>query len=210
MRAFLKSHLLAGVKIRKVTREVYEILDADGYREKILRLNSDLLDKADEVKVLEGRINTIVEETKAECAVEASELQKKITNLENEVNEVNRRLREKLEECKKAGEDDERNKEELHKLKVEKEELEQKLADERRRAINEKDEINRLKKKDEERTELVNKLQEEFNKIQVNLPKVVQELEECKKGEDSRQACALISEIFIDPYEFDLKSRENG
>lgn len=210
MRAFLKSHLLAGVKIRKVTREVYEILDADDYREKILRLNSDLLDKADEVKVLEGRINTIAEETKAECAVEASELQKKITNLENEVNEVNRRLREKLEECKKAGEDDERNKEELHKLKVEKEELEQKLADERRRAINEKDEINRLKKKDEERTELVNQLQEEFNKIQVNLPKVVQELEECKKGEDSRQACALISEIFIDPYEFDLKSRENG
>lgn len=210
MRAFLKSHLLAGVKIRKVTREVYEILDADDYREKILRLNSDLLDKADNIKTLEGRINTIVEETKAECAVEASELQKKITNLENEVNEVNRRLREKLEECKKAGEDDERNKEELHKLKVEKEELEQKLADERRRAINEKDEINRLKKKDEERTELVNKLQEEFNKIQVNLPKVVQELEECKKGEDSRQACALISEIFIDPYEFDLKSRENG
>lgn len=210
MRAFLKSHLLAGVKIRKVTREVYEILDADGYREKILRLNSDLLDKADEVKVLEGRINTIVEETKAECAVEASELQKKITNLENEVNEVNRRLREKLEECKKAGEDDERNKEELHKLKVEKEELEQKLADERRRAINEKDEINKLKKELEE-AKAAGSQEADKEKIK-DLEK---QLEECKKGKSPGKGlddldCQLMINIMKDPYDFDPKSRENG
>lgn len=157
MRAFLKAHLLAGIKIRQVTRETYKLLGIDGYKDKILRLNVDLLDKADEIDrqgkeitVLQGKVNTIAEETKAECAVEASELQKKITNLENEINEVNRQLREKLEECKKGGEEHEKNKEELHKLKVEKEELEQKLADERRRAINEKDEINRLKKELEE------------------------------------------------------------
>lgn len=210
MRAFLKSHLIAGVKIRKVTKETYELLDAEGYRDKILRLNADLLDKADEVKVLEGRINTIVEETKAECAQEASERQRRITELENQVNEINRRLREELEKCQKANDENKKDKEELHKLKVEKEELEQKLADERRRAINEKDEINKLKK---ELDEAKSAGSQEADKEKIK--DLEKQLEECKKEKPPGKGlddldCQLMINIMKDPYDFDPKSRENG
>lgn len=214
MRAFLHAHLLAGIKIVKVTRETYELLDADDYREKLFRLNHDLLAKAEAIEdkdrqigVLQGQVDTIAEETRKECAQAASEQQKRIAQLEAQVNEVNRKLREELEKCKKENEQSEGDKKRIHDLTVEKEELEQKLADERRRAINEKDEINRLKKElDETKLDKAN-LQDAYNAK-------VRELDVCRLDREHRPAdpedCELILKVMNDPYEFDPKTRENG
>lgn len=153
MRAFLHAHLLAGIKIVKTTKETYQLLSADEYRERVFRLNNELITKSEEVDSKDKQITVLNQEkeqaiqaAKSECAQEASALQQRIREIENQVNVVNQQLKDKIAECEKTHKESEKDKQEIHDLKVKAEELEQKLADERRRAINEKDEINKLKK----------------------------------------------------------------
>lgn len=101
MRVFLHGHLLAGIKVVQSTFETYDLLTPGDYQEKIFRLNSDLLEKANEIDNKDQQItllNTQMEEKQRECAQEASELQKRIAETENQVNQINKQLREKVEE----------------------------------------------------------------------------------------------------------------
>lgn len=105
MRVFLHGHLLAGIKIVKTTFDTYELLTTGEWRDKVFRLNSDLLKKADEIDAKDKQIvllNAKVVEVEKECGQAASELQKRITSIENEMNVVNEQLRAKIAELEKA------------------------------------------------------------------------------------------------------------
>lgn len=239
MRAFLHAHLIAGIKIVKTTRETFTLMTADDYQERIFRLNSNLLAKSEEIEEKDRRIGNFEQEkalaidsVKQECAQEASQLQQRIREIENQVNNVNEELRKKLEELekwKKLGEafDDERK---SH--KEDKEELEQELNDERRRYLNERDKANRLEKEKEEASAKANKCNEELEALKLEKSRLeedyrnkTQELEKCKgelsKKPDKTQpekrptpslpvGCQLMLQLMNDPYSYDTKMRENG
>lgn len=215
MRAFLRAHLLAGIKIRKVTKETFQLVSADEFRDKIFRLNTDLHSKAEEIDaknkqivILNEKVGTIENKVREECAQKETELQRRIREIEEQVNSVNKQLREKIAECDKAKADCEAGnkvseekikqlEDETHKFKVKSEELEQELADARRRAINEQDEINRLKKQIADKEK---------------------ELDEAKKAAPAKPAqptpsdedCELIISVLKEPYTYDIKPRDNG
>lgn len=205
MRTFLASHLLSGIKIVQTTSQIYDLMSADEYQDRIFRLNIDLSDKSEEIEAkdkkitfLEGKIDNAKEEAKRECAQEASELQKRITETENKVNEINRRLREKIEELAKA-------KDEAQGYKETSEELTQKLNDERRKFLDERDQINALNKKLEEDVKDLAAKTEELNQLKIAYQAKVRELDVCKLDKadakpcpaprDPKGTCQLVKEL---------------
>lgn len=201
MRVFLHSHLLAGLKVVQITHETYDLLTVGDYQDKIYRLNSDLLDKANEIDAKDKQItllNTQVEETQRQCAQEATELQRRITETENQVNQINRQLREKVEELNRIKEQCEAEKAkheevvkqlseanikvaDLEKIKVQCEEDKKACADLSRQLSNVRDEVTKLNQNLEEKINALAQLNKDYQSK-------VRELDVCKTDKETSDA----------------------
>lgn len=174
IREAFRARLLAGLKIVQTASYSYRLLTSSEYLDRIYRLNNDLYESTEKVKVksdenvkLIQRLNVIEGELKAKHTSEKAQLTERIAEIENQLNNVNKQLREKIDELNKAKTQCEKDTNDLtariKSLEAEKaalrdriqectentEELTQKLNDERRLVLNKTDEINNLKKQKE-------------------------------------------------------------
>lgn len=133
-------------------------------------------------------------------ANDKSELDKRAETIAQKESELET-LRKEGEKNKDAAE---KLKEEIHKHKVDFEDLTQQLNNERRKALNLTDEVNALKKDKENLTKQTEELQ-----------KQLEEAKKVKKPDGKKPTgvpgeCQLMKDVLNDPYNFELKTRENG
>lgn len=222
-------------------------------RKQIQDLNAQITRNNNQISSLQTKVTNLTNK-RNELAEQNKRLKDDLSNarskaqadqqLQTQVADLNKQLEAKDAELEQAHNDCERVKNELrdkqasleseiHQHKVDKEDLTQQLNNERVRAINEKDEINKLKKQLEDTKgdkDKITELEEELENLKLEsatcderIAAKHRELEQCRleldiarkqPKEPSRPTipdeCNLIKSVLNEPYLYEMKTRENG
>lgn len=222
-------------------------------RKQIQDLNAQITRNTNQISSLQTKVTNLTNK-RNELAEQNKKLKEDLAGarskanadrqLQDQVANLNKQLEAKDTELEQAHNDCERIKNELrdkqvaleteiHQHKVDKEDLTQQLNNERVRAINEKDEINKLKKQLEDSKgdkDKITELEEELENLKLEaatcderIAAKHRELEQCRleldiarkqPKEPSRPVipdeCDLIKSVLNEPYSYELKTRENG
>lgn len=230
VREFLRVHLLAGIKIVKTSEKTYRLLTTHEYKDEILRIGvdlnthkSDIADKDRQITALTTRVNEIEGQIREECNREKADLNNRINEIQQQLNNVNIDLAKKVEELEKlkkeCDEDKKKLADEIQSHKEDKEDLTQQLNNERREVLNKRDEVNKLIKEKENLENQKADIERQLREALAAKDAVTKQLEDEKKKpkpvaparpQRPIDDCAFVKELVNDPYEVDIKERENG
>lgn len=230
VREFLKVHLLAGIKIVKTSEKTHKLLTPQEYKEEIFRIGTDLhthktdiAEKDKQIAELTTKVNEIGAQVRKECNREKNDLNNRINQIQEQLNNVNIDLAKKNEELEKLKAECEADRkklaDEIQSHKEDKEDLTQQLNNERREVLNKRDEVNRLIKEKENLENQKADIERQLREALAAKNAIAKQLEDEKKKprpaapttpQRPIDDCAFIKELVNDPYEIDIKERENG